>query len=72
MLRSDANRTAATALQDAYEQLSSAVCRLRAVQTLVEGPDADALSYALDCMDRARTRIESMRVIETTNTEWGV
>lgn len=72
MLRSDANRLAATAAQDAYEQLSSVVCRLRAVQALVEGSDADALAYALDCMDRARTLIESMRVIETTNTEWGV
>lgn len=72
MLRSDANKVAAIAVQDAYAGLSAVLERLRAVQSLVHGSDAHALAYALEYVCRARTHVEFMRVLETTNTDWGV
>lgn len=72
MLRSDANRLAATAAQDAYAGLSAVLDRLIEAQAFTNGHDAYAVEQAIKHARRAVTHIESMRVFETTSTDWGI
>jgi len=72
MLRSDANRAATTAAHDAYVRLHAAIDSLAKARALLPGHDADAADRALAHVHRALTHVESMRVLETTNTDWGI
>lgn len=72
MLRSDANKAATTAAQDAYVRLHAVVETLAKARALLRGTDADAADHALTHVHRALTHVESMRVLETTNTDWGI
>jgi len=72
MLRSDANKTATNAAKDAYVRLHAVVDSLAKARALLRGPDADAADHALTHVHRALMHVESMRVLETTNTDWGI
>jgi len=53
-------------------RLHAVVVSLAKAMALLRGPDADAADHALTHVHRALMHVESMRVLETTNTDWGI